>query len=559
MPLKKKLISISLLVICVLGVSASFSSRGNESEKDYLNKVRKNTILFGEVYKHIAHKYVENIDPEKLMRVGINAMLDAVDPYTVLIERDDNVQLQIITQGKYGGVGMLVGTRQDGFPTVVEPPYEGTPAMKAGIREGDKIIEIEGVNVKGMSSSEVAPKLRGEKGTTVNIKISREGEPEPLEFRLVRAEIVVNDIEYAGLVDERVGYIKLTRFTRNAGREIRNAIRDLNQQGMQGLILDLRNNPGGLLEAAVAVSDALVSKGELIVSTKGKVEETMQEYFSEQSAVLGALPLVVMINGFSASASEIVSGAVQDLDRGVLVGRSSFGKGLVQSVVGLTRDANLKLTTAKYYLPSGRLIQREKYSQDILLEFTDSSLPRVDSTFAFSTAAGRGVEGGGGVHPDVMVEADTLTDYQAALIRQSMMFNYASLYANTHENLSKDFQITQEMLNDFKKFLKDRDFEFNSEVREQLEALREAAKSNALGEKLDDSLNALEAQIAASERDYFQENIEFIKHELAMEISAKLWGTKSKIEVSFSQDNDLKEALDILKNTERYEAILKRK
>jgi carboxyl-terminal processing protease len=561
MSTQKKITLFLFLLIGTIGFSASFSKWGRGEESDYYNAIRKNTILFGEIYKQIAHKYVEKVDPEKLMRVGINAMLDSVDPYTVLIEDEDNVQLQIITQGKYGGLGMLVGY-QDDWPTVVEPPYEGTPAMKAGIREGDKIIEVDGVSTKGETVSEVASKLRGEKGTAVTIKIKRAGERDPIEFRLIRAEIVINDVGYAGMVEEGIGYIKLTRFSKNAEREVKDSIRKLRNEGAKGIILDLRNNPGGLLEAAVGVADAFLPKGKLVVSTSGRLEETKQEYFSEHKPVAGELPLVVLINGLSASASEIVSGTIQDLDRGVIVGRQSFGKGLVQSVVGLTREARLKLTTAKYYLPSGRLIQREQYSEEILLadagkqSAVDQKAATQTNPEHYKTGHGRLVDGGGGILPDVIVEGDTLTDYERALVRQSMIFNYAVLYASTHENLQKGFDVTPAILDDFKKFLSEKNFTYKSTAEEELEEFRQAAVREGLDSSVNKALQEIEAQIAVQKQLSLEQSLDFLKRQLAMEISAKLWDTQAKIEAGFRDDRDLAEALRLLKDKNAYEAVL---
>ena len=554
---KKRLFVLVILVLSLAGLTGWFSTGGYPEGRDYLSEIQKNTYLYGLVYREIAQKYVELVDPTKLMRIGINAMLDAIDPYTVLIEKEDNAQLQIMTTGKYGGLGMLIGMR-DGWPTVVEPPYEDTPAMRAGLREGDHIIEIDGESTKGKSVNEVAAKLRGQVGTAVTIKILREGEPNPIEFRLIRAEIIVKDVVYANIIEDGIGYIKLTRFSKNAGQEVKDAIRRLRERGMRALILDLRNNPGGLLEAAVGVADALLPKGKLIVSTRGRVEGTEQKYFSEHEPVLGDLPLVVLVNEASASASEIVSGAVQDLDRGVIVGRQTFGKGLVQSVIGLTRDTRLKLTTAKYYLPSGRLIQKkrkhpESEALDILLH-QEEEIDRKNS--AYITVGGRRVYGGGGIYPDVYVAPDSLNRFQQALIRKSMIFNYAVLYANTHEDLQRGFEVTEEILQDFKKFLQDKQFDFKFDSEIELERFRRALERDGISANIDESLRSIQEAIQKKKAEAFRENLDFIKHQLAMEISAKLWGTAAKIEVSFENDKELQEAIRVLNNPQRYYSLL---
>ncbi len=556
----KRILVVVLILGSLAGLTGWFSARGVPEGKDYLSEIQKNTYLYGLVYREIAQKYVELVDPAKLMRVGIQAMLEAIDPYTVLIEKSDNDQLQIMTTGKYGGLGMLIGIRE-GWPTVVEPPYEDTPAMRAGLREGDHIIEIDGESTKGLTVNEVAARLRGQVGTAVTIKISREGEPEPIEFRLIRAEIVVKDVTYAGLLENGIGYIKLSRFSKNAGREVKDAIRRLREQGMQALILDLRNNPGGLLEAAVEVADALLPRGKLIVSTRGRVDGTEQSYYSEHEPVLGDLPLAVLVNGASASASEIVSGAVQDLDRGVLVGRRTFGKGLVQSVIGLTRDTRLKLTTARYYLPSGRLIQKDRRSEepyhlDVLYHpENEDGGKKVNKEFR--TAGGRRVYGGGGIFPDVEVPRDTLNRFQKALIRKSMVFNYAVLYANTHENLRRNFEVTPEIVADFRRFLEEKGFDYQPPSAMALQQLKRAAQVDGIAAETRRCIQQLEAAVEKVKRHAFEDNLPFIKRQLAMEISAKLWGTAAKLEVSFRYDRDLQKAKEILADPKTYFSLLK--
>lgn len=561
---KKRVLVFVFLIVGLASFAAGFSSLRPSSSGDYLDEIRKNVSLYGLIYREIAQKYVEPVAPEKLMKVGINAMLDSVDPYTVLIEKEDDAQLQIMTTGKYGGIGMLIGIK-DGLPTVVEPPYEGTPALRAGLREGDQLLEIDGESVRGATVNTVAEKLRGDIGTAVTIKIVREGEPHPIDFRLIRAEIVVKDVVYAGLIDDNVGYIKLTRFSKNAGAEVSDAIRQLRTQGMKALILDLRNNPGGLLEAAVGVADAMLPKGKLIVSTRGRVEGSVQEYYSEHEPVLGDLPLVILVNEYSASASEIVSGAIQDLDRGLIIGRPTFGKGLVQSVIALTRDARLKITTAKYYLPSGRLIQKDHQSDnpehvDIVFH-PDNRAAAADSSEqntkkVYTTGVGRKVFGGGGIYPEVTVTADTLNRFEETLLRKSMIFNYAVLYANTHENLEQGFAVSDEMVASFKKFLDEKKFTFETGSEIELKRFAEAVAKENIADDIASSLAAISSAIEKNKQHTFEQALGFVKQQLAMEISAKLWGTHAKIEAGFHDDKELQEALKVIKNKEIYLSLL---
>ncbi len=542
-----------IILLLIASMAGSVALTGLPSGADRLGEIHKNITLFGLIYREIAQKYVEDVQPDKLMRVGVNAMLRAIDPYTVLIEEEDNEQFQIMTTGRYGGVGMLIQVRE-GWPTVVEPPYDNTPALRAGIREGDRIIEIDGESTRGKSVSEVASHLRGEIGTSVVLKVSRDGVADPLEFRLVRAEIVVKDVEYAGILEDGIGYIKLSRFSRNAANEVRDAVRRLRNEGMRALVFDLRNNPGGLLDAAVGVTDVFLPRKERIVSTKGRVPEAAQEYYSENDPIIGDLPMVVLVNDLSASASEIVAGALQDNDRAVIVGQQTFGKGLVQSVVGLTRESRLKLTTAKYYLPSGRLIQndsrwKKRFGEDVVDHITD--VIKADSTHMlqdFFTASGRKVPSGKGIVPDVAVPQDTLNDYEVALLRQSMIFNYAVLYANTHAGLKRDFEVSEAIISDFRRFLKDKEFSYKLASEQELEEFENALKRDGVYEQMLPTLTKLHAQIEESKKNAFDENIDFIKQQLGEEIAAKLWGTSAKIEKSLKYDKELQKAMELIRD-----------
>ena len=563
----KKRTSTMIILIAALATLAGWSfDWGVGVGADYVHEIRKNIEVFGLVYSEISQKYVDQIDPAKVLKAGIQGMLNTLDPYTVLIEQEDNQQLQIMTTGKYGGLGMLIGNR-DGWPTVVEPPYEGTPAQRAGIREGDVIVEVDGKVTKGMSTNEAANRLRGEVGTPVVIKIRREGEPEPIEFRLIRAEIVIHDVSYSGIVRDGIGYIKLTRFSKNAGHEVREAIRNLKTQELKGLILDLRSNPGGLLESAVSVAENFVKKGEPIVSTRGRIEGSVQKYASDKEPIAGALPLVVLVNEYSASASEIVAGAIQDLDRGVIMGMPTFGKGLVQTVVRLTGDTALKVTTAKYYIPSGRLIQKDRKpgedNAEVLAEDSDAPAPdaaegRTEETPAeeYKTAHGRGVYGGGGIKPDVEVQTPKLSRFEIELLRKTMLFNFATQYATRHAELMPGFQVDENILAEFQKFLSDRQFKYESQSEAQLESLRKAAGEDGYLEDLKSQLDALEQSLHAEKKDDFNGSRDFMRRNLEREISAKLWGTKAEVEAGFDDDPVIQRAVNLLLSPSEYSGLL---
>ncbi len=562
----RKYLTIGLIVLLAVStvMFGGWIAGQTKTEKpDYYFQIKKNMALFGRIYEEVTKRYVEVIDPEKFMRAGIDGMLRTLDPYTMYIEHEGetNFDLKLLTTGKYGGVGMRIAKR-DGWPTVVEPPFEGTPSARAGIREGDKIIEIDGESTKDLTISETAQKLRGKIGTEVNIKIRRFGVDKPLEFRLIRAEINVSDIAYAGFVEDQIGYIRLSQFTRKAGRELQDSIAALRDRGMKGLILDLRGNPGGLLESAVQVAESFISKGNLIVSKHGRRSSSDKDYYSRvEKPVWADGPLVVLVDGFSASASEIVAGAIQDLDRGVIIGRPTFGKGLVQTVIPVDRNgSSLKITSEKYYLPSGRLIQKPGFihSKSVLWGYDKS---KEDTTKKeeeiFYTASKRVVKGGGGIKPDIEIKGEKMTPLVGNLIMKSMFFNFALDYASKHEHLGRNFEINDEILADFRSFLKEKDFTYKTSSEEVIEDLKKTIKREEFSDNVKEKLSELEKAIKLEKQGDFEKNLPIIKRYLREEISAKLWGTKGKYESIFHYDKTIQKAVETLKNQEIYLSLLK--
>jgi carboxyl-terminal processing protease len=541
-----------------------------DTEDPYI-QTRNNILNFGQIYQAITERYVEDVDPDKFIRAGINGMLDKLDPYTVYLEEEGKEELQIMTRGKYYGVGMKIQLR-NGWATVAEEPFANTPASRAGIREGDQIIEIDGQSTKDAPLDETAQRLRGaKKGSEVRIKIQRVGEENPLDFTLIRDEIVISDIEYVGFVEPGIGLIKLSRFNRGAGDQVREAVETLMDQGLDGLIFDLRGNPGGLLDAAVEVAENFVSKGQMIVYTEGRNGQNRTEYHSTVDPILGSTPLAILVDGYSASASEIVAGAIQDLDRGVIIGSETFGKGLVQTVVPLDRrgETQIKITTAKYFMPSGRLIQRPdvfdmgpgsvfKASADTEAAnaHTSKETKTNEKEKKYTTKNNRPVNGGGGITPDVTVENFDLNRYEIELIRQSMFFNFSLNYVAEHHALDKDFVVTQEILDEFNKFVESKNFNYKPTGSEEVEKLAEIAKQNGCYESIKPQLDAILAQFEQVKQRERQSSTDHIKLFLKREIAGKVFGRDAYIETMFDSDLPLKRSIEVLKNPKEYNDIL---
>lgn len=538
------------VVALALGLTAGFFAPRND---DFF-ALKKNFTIFGKLYEELAVGYVDAVDPEQLMRVGIDAMLQTLDPYTVFIDEADNEEIDILTRGRYGGVGLSVGQR-GGRPVVIQP-IEGTSAFEQGVRTGDIITHIGGVATEGLSSDEVRNLLRGESGTTVDLTVEREGAPEPLEFRLTRQEVQLKNVTYAGYVAgaEGIGYVKLERFTQGAPAEVEAAIEKLRGEGaLAGLVLDLRGNPGGLLEGAVDISGLFLPQNTVVVSTRGRAAESERVYRSRHAPAAVDLPLVVLVDGGSASASEIVAGAIQDHDRGVVLGETTFGKGLVQVIRGLPYNTSLKMTTSKYYTPSGRSIQAVEYSRDAAggraVEVADS-LRR-----AYTTAAGRTVYDGHGIEPDVAVSLGEVSELEEALVRQAAFFLFANRYAATHEAPSGAFAVTDADLQAFRDWLRAEDFSYRTRAEHALDALAEDLEGAGYDETSDE-IAALRAEVAAEKEDDFERHAPRLKERLRREILARYFSESGQIEASFRDDVQLARAVELLADNDAYRAVL---
>lgn len=540
----KKIVVGSFVVISLL-ILPDFMV-GQES--DQFLKVHKGIDTFGRVYREVASSYVDNIDPDRFIEAGIEGMLETLDPYTVYISKDNGDEVDLLTNGRYGGIGVTIGLR-DGAVKVLSV-MEGYSAQRQGIQSGDSFLEIGGVNVRGKKPDEIRSLTRGEPGSEVKVLVEREGEKAPMEFVLIREEIQLKNVTYADLIDKNIAYIRLERFSRKAGEEIRSAIKEMKLTGeVAGVILDLRGNPGGLLDAAVDVVSKFVPRGSLVVSTKGRRLEGEKKYVTNEEPLLPNVPLVVLTDRNSASASEIVAGSLQDLDRGLIVGLRSFGKGLVQTIVPLEYGAQLKITTARYYIPSGRSIQEIDYvhkGKDGVFAVTPDSLRR-----EFRTLHGRKVVELGGITPDSVVEPVDPGPMVRELHRKSLFFKFITQYRATHKADSLA-GVTPEMVTTFKEFLKKENFDFQEETERKLSELKQIADRSHYSAEVLADLAGLGTALEKERQRGFERYIEYIRNELNKEQMARINGDRGRIAASLKEDVQIKAAVGLLRDHKTY-------
>jgi carboxyl-terminal processing protease len=537
----KKLLSVTLSILFTL----SFVSA---DKKDIYKQVRKNQALINDVYRHLITNYVDGIDLDAFTKMSINNMLYDLDPYTVYLENEEKSGIEMLTKGKYGGVGIQIGNREK-ILTVISP-MENSPAKRAGIISGDKIIKIDNQDTEDLNMNDAAKLIRGKKGSIVTLSIQRYGESELIDYNLTREDIKVKDISFSGMLNNQTGYIRLTRFSRNSDKEMEKALEDLLDQNMTGLILDLRDNPGGLLNAAVNILDLFIEKGEMLVWTEGKTQKSKRKYQSKYDPIVpNDINVTVLVNQGSASASEIVAGALQDLDRGVVIGRSTFGKGLVQTVFKIDRDRSLKITTAKYFIPSGRLIQKPGYLPvDILADSTEQ-----DSIFF--TRGGREVSGAGGITPDHEVILNQVAPILSASWRQGLFFNYVQKHKVDYDSLSTVESDTLIMKN-FEDFIYSSDLDVfmkgESNYLDMKDMLIELDSTNLQIKGAVDILDAYFEEIAITQFEREEENLH---HWLMVEFANYFHGNDGRVKKSATKDKDILKALSILQNPVVYDKV----
>ena len=542
--MKKKLIFISLFISSL--TLLSFKS-------DYF-EIAKNLEIFTDLYKELNTYYVDETDPGKLIKSAMDEMLQTLDPYTNYIPESEIEDFQFMTTGQYGGIGAMI-TKRDEYVYISEP-YEGFPAQKSGLMAGDKILEVNNISVKGKSTEEVSKLLKGQPNTNVSILIERKYINEPFEVSFKREKVTVGSVPYFGLLENNIGYVKLRSFTRNCSNDLKNAILKLKEQSATSLILDLRGNPGGLLNESVKIANFFVNQGEDIVSTKGKIKSWEKVYTATNKPIDTEIPLVVLIDQSSASASEIVSGSLQDLDRAVIVGKRSFGKGLVQQTRKLSYNSQLKLTVAKYYIPSGRCIQALDYSN----RNEDGSVGKIADSLSteFRTKNNRKVYDGGGITPDLVTESEVSSKLLLSLFRERLFFDYATEYRLKNENIlsAKDFKINDEKFLDFKNFLSDKEYEYETDTEKAYKKLKKVAEEENYFESMKNNFDLLVTKIDDAKSDDLEKNKDFVKEILANEIVSRYYYQKGRIQSSLNYDKDILEAITVLSDSTKYKQIL---
>jgi carboxyl-terminal processing protease len=540
-----------IVIVGILVFAISFYSF-KQDDKNF--QIAKNLDIYYTLFRELNLFYVDDVNPNKLVKTSIDKMLESLDPYTNFISEDDVEDFRFMTTGEYAGIGALI-SKQKG-KIVISEPYEGFPAQKSGLKAGDILLEVAGKSTDNLSTEDVSSLLKGPAGKSVLVKIERYGQKKPMDIEVVREKIQIDPVPYYGMLDKETGYIRLSNFTVDCTERVKIAFIELKEKhGAKSLVLDLRSNPGGLLMEAVRISNLFIPKGQEIVSTKGKVKQWDKVYKATENPLDTVIPIAVLVNRGSASASEIVAGAIQDLDRGMIIGTRTFGKGLVQTTRDLSYNAKLKITTAKYYIPSGRCIQALDYSH----RNEDGSVGEIPDSLItkYTTKKGRIVFDGGGVVPDITVDNEVLSNLATNLITQSVVFDYATYFNSKTEKVAapEDFAITPEMYADFVQFVKKQDFKYESRTEGQLEKLLEVAKREKYYELSKTEFEALKVKLGHN----IDQDLEHFKDEVSElmsdEIVSRYYYQKGAIKAALRDDKDVEKALEILHKPDGYASI----
>lgn len=541
------------IFVVVLNLLLIFITNAQENKTDRSFELSKNLEIFSSVYKTLYNTYVDDIKEGELVKTAIDAMLTKLDPYTNYYPESDLEDVKMQLLGEYGGIGALI--HQKGDSVYISEPYEGLPAYEAGLKAGDLIMEVNGQNALGKNSDQVREILRGQAGSTITLKIKRFDEEKTFTFK--RKEITLPNVPYSGVLNGDIGYIKLNEFTKNAANNVLSAFNTLKKQGINGLILDLRGNGGGLLNEAVDIVNIFVNKGQVVVYTKGKTQDKNQTFRTLRNATDTNMPIIVLVDGASASASEIVAGALQDMDRAVVMGQRSFGKGLVQNVVPLVYNTQMKVTVSKYYIPSGRCIQAVDYSHR---DSTGKANKITDSLrTAFKTKNGRVVYDGYGIEPDIRTEVDYSSSILFSLISKNLIFDYATEFVRKHPTIpiAKDFVITENIYSDFVNYLKDKDYSYTSPTEYSLKEFSDIAKKDKCNDDILTQIDNLKLQIEKDKKNDLYKFKDEISEFLLSEIVVRYYNQKGRVEAFVNHDKEVKQAIELLHDKAKYNSILK--
>lgn len=544
--LKKSILILGTAVV----VSSGFFAFTIKNDK--LFAIAKNIDIFATLVRELDSYYVDEIDPDKLVTIGIEAMLEELDPYTDYIPEEDSDDFRLMTTGEYAGIGALIGNRGEGSMIIM--PYTGFPAQKAGLKIADFLLKVDSTDVTKANTSDVSDLLKGPANTPVTLSVKRD--QDTLQFDIMRKKIAIKNVPYYGKLDDHTGYIKLAEFTTNASAEVRNALVDLKSQGVDRLVLDVRDNPGGLVNEAVEIVNLFIPKGKDVVKTIGKLENVNHTYKTSKTPVDKDIPLVVLINERSASAAEIVAGSLQDYDRAVLIGRKSFGKGLVQTTVPLSYNAQMKVTTAKYYIPSGRCIQAIDYLQSR----ESGELTSVPDSLRkeFKTKNGRIVLDGAGIEPDTLVQDHSYAPISYSLVARNHIFDYATKYFYEHAGISgpATFTISDADYEDFVKWLDGKDYDYTTYLEKSVEDMRTNAEKVDYYDEIKSQIDSLEKRVQHSKEQDLVTNKEEIKKILSQEIISRYYFQEGMIQAGLRGDSDVELAVEYLSEPKKLNAIL---
>ncbi len=544
---------ILIMAVAVIAISIGFTSL-KKDDKNF--EISKNLNIFASLFRDVNLFYVDDVNPEKIITTGINAMLRSLDPYTVYYPESETEDVKLMTTGEYAGIGSVISKKGD--QVIIREPYKNSPADKAGLLPGDIILAIDGNSTKGKDVAGVSAMLKGQPGKEITIKVKRKFEEKPLIKKAIREKIQLPCVPYYGMVNKKTGYLCLTNFTNKSAADVRTALINLKNQGAESMIIDLRGNTGGLLDQAVEIVNYFVPRNSKVVNTKGKLEQWNKEYIAEKNPIMPDMPLVVLINRGSASAAEIVSGALQDLDRAVIMGERSFGKGLVQNVRDLAYNTKLKVTTAKYYIPSGRCIQALDYTH----RNPDGSVGKVPDSLIteYTTLNGRKVYDGGGINPDVKIEAQEFARITQELVLQDITFDFINSYALLHKQIAdiEDFKITDKIYDEFKNYLKENKFSYETESQRMLEKLIEIAKLEKYYDSSKENIEKLKQDFQHSvDRDMnlFRDEITTF---LTEQFLLRYYYLEGVLQYKTKHDKEIQQSAYLLANQEEYKKILQK-